>query len=186
MMHPQIRLLTAILFFAIVLSPVKAQEEIGGDSGPAGSWTMISIHRTWTPQQRDYPNGGFGFQSFFDIDKPRRWWLGFALRGNGVERRDVLGLMLGPGVFFAGDSKLGAFAYLQTGLGIGTARGISGFDFFSDPTLTFGLASTLGVGGNIEFNRWLRLHLAVTSSWYTNERGQTPYGLQFGFTFGGR
>lgn len=112
--------------------------------------------------------------------------MGAALRGAGVEQRDVLSIAVGPGFFFAGDSKLGAFTYLQMGLGIGSARGISGFDFFSDPTLTFGLSTTGGIGGNVELSRFIRLHLAVMASWYTNESGQTPFGLQFGLTFGGR
>jgi len=147
---------------------------------------MLSVQRTWAPQSRDVPNGGFAIQSFFDVDRPRRLWMGLAIRGVGVDDRQMLSLMLGPGYYLAGDAHLGAFAYLQAGIGFGSDRGAAGFNFFSDPTMTIGLSTIVGLGGNIEINRWLRLHAALVGSWFTNERGQTPYGFQAGITFGGR
>lgn len=186
MMFTQMRLAAALLMTLISVGMSTAQEEMGDDSQPSGSWTMLSVHRTWSPQERDFPNGGFGIQSFVDLDKPRRWWLGFALRGTGVSKRDVLSLMIGPGVYLAGDSRLGLFAYVHTGLAMGSSQGLGGFDVFSDPTTTYGLATVGGIGGNIEVSKWLRLHAALVGSWFTAERGQTPYGVQIGITFGGR
>lgn len=176
-------LIHLVVFYAF---PLIAQEEISDDSGPASSWTMLSVHRTWSPQKRDVQNSGFGIQSFFDVDRSRRTWFGFAFRGTGVNDRQMISIMAGPAYYLLGDSRLGAFAYLQTGIGFSSSRGSGGFDFFSDPTMTIGLSTIAGVGGNIEINRWLRLHAAVVSSWFTNEQGQTPYGVQVGITFGGR
>mgnify|MGYP001627148618 CR=1 FL=1 len=180
-----------ILVFALILcilAPVHlfAQEELGDISGPSSSWTLISVYRTWTPQSNNFPNGGFGFQSFFNLNSNRRWWFGLAFCGTGVERRDVLSLQFGPGVYIVGDSRLGAFAYVQTGIALGSDRGVAGFDVFSNPTSTWGLATIGGVGGTAKLSTLLKVHLAAVGSWYTMEKGRTPFGLQFGISFGGK
>lgn len=176
------------LLFAILILPmsIHAQEELGDIDGPSASWTLISVHRTWSPQENQFPNGGFGLQSFFATSRSRTMWFGLSFRGTGVERRDVLSLMAGPGVFLAGDARLGVFAYAQTGIGVGSSQGLGGFDMFSDPTTTWGLSTVAGVGASADVAKWLRLHLAFVGSWFTQERGQTPYGVQFGVMFGGK
>jgi len=124
--------------------------------------------------------------SSFATDDDRRWWFGLGFRAMGVWERDVLALTLGPTWWFAGDQKLGAFAFAQAGLGMGSTRGITGFDVFSDPTLTFGLASVIGVAGTWQVGRWVNLHGMIIGSHYSNEGGRTPYGVLVGLTFGGR
>ncbi|MEN9796164.1 MAG: hypothetical protein RLZZ150_1141 [Bacteroidota bacterium] len=163
-----------------------AQDELDGTGGQTTSFTTISIMRTWTPQERDFPNGGFNLMSSFATDDDRRWWFGLGFRAMGVWERDVLALTLGPTWWFAGDQKLGAFAFAQAGLGMGSTRGITGFDVFSDPTLTFGLASVIGVAGTWQVGRWVNLHGMIIGSHYSNEGGRTPYGVLVGLTFGGR
>ncbi len=179
-------LLLAILAAFAMSTSAFAQEELGDVDGPSATWTLISVHRTWSPQERDFPNGGFGLQSFFATSRSRTTWFGLSFRGTGVEQRDVLSLMVGPGMFLLGDARLGLFAYAQTGIGMGSSRGLGGFDVFSDPTTTWGLSTVAGVGGSADVAKWLRLHLAFIGSWFTQEKGQTPYGLQFGVTFGGK
>lgn len=178
----------SILCVATLLgnAPSRAQDELNGVDGQIGSFTTISIMRTWTPQERDFPNGGFNLMTSFTADDERRWWVGVGFRAMGVWQRDVLALTLGPTWWFAGDQKLGAFAFVQTGLGMGSTRGINGFDVFSDPTLTFGLASMAGVAGTWQLGRWVNLHGMIIGSHYSMEGGRTPYGVLVGLTFGGR
>lgn len=178
---------TFIAVAALLLSSVAvAQDELDGRDGPATSFTTISIMRTWTPQERDFPNGGFNLMSSFATDDERRLWFGLGFRATGVWKRDVLALTLGPTWWFAGDQRLGAFAFVQTGLGMGSSRGIAGFDVFSDPTLSFGLASIAGIAGTWQVLKWVNLHGMIVGSHYSNERARTPFGVMVGLTFGGR
>ena len=183
-------ILRCILCLATILvlcAPViQAQDELDGTSGPSSSFTTLSIMRTWTPQERDFPNGGFNVKSSFATDDDRRWWFGMGFRAMGVWERDVLAITLGPTWWFAGDQRLGAFAFVQAGLGMGSTRGITGFDVFSDQTLTFGLASAAGIAGTWQVARWVNLHGMIIGSHYSNEGGRTPYGVLVGLTFGGR
>ncbi|RPI69264.1 MAG: hypothetical protein EHM43_02320 [Ignavibacteriae bacterium] len=180
------RFLVVTLLLALAFSPLSAQEEMGDISTPSRSWTMLSVHRVWTPQANDMPNGGFGVNAFFSVDADRRAWAGFSIVGTGLVKRDALAINAGMGWWFLGDSSLGAFAYGMTGLGITSANGLTGFDFFSDPTSTYGLASQAGLGGAVEIFTNLKIHLNAYGLWFTNDGGVTPYGLQLGLTFGGR
>ncbi len=182
-LRPFLCLVTAV---ALCGPALQAQDELDGTGGPSSSFTTISIMRTWTPQERDFPNGGFNLMSSFATDDDRRWWVGVGFRAMGVWERDVLAITLGPTWWFAGDQRLGAFAFVQTGLGMGSTRGINGFDVFSDPTLTFGLASVAGIAGTWQVGRWVNLHGMIIGSHYSNEGGRTPYGVLVGLTFGGR
>jgi hypothetical protein len=176
-------LATVVVLFA---PAIQAQDELDGTGGPSSSFTTLSIMRTWTPQERDFPNGGFNLMSSFATDDDRRWWFGMGFRAMGVWERDVLAITLGPTWWFAGDQRLGAFAFVQAGLGMGSTRGITGFDVFSDQTLTFGLASVAGIAGTWQVARWVNLHGMIIGSHYSNEGGRTPYGVLVGLTFGGR
>ena len=104
-------ILRCILCLATILvlcAPViQAQDELDGTSGPSSSFTTLSIMRTWTPQERDFPNGGFNLMSSFATDDDRRWWFGMGFRAMGVWERDVLAITLGPTWWFAGDQRLG-------------------------------------------------------------------------------
>lgn len=175
----------ASITFIIAPQQVLCQLELDESSGQSKSWSMLSVHRTFVPQERDFPNTGFGVQAFTAVGSQKRYWLGFFFRGTGVSQRDVLSIGFGPAMFIVGDGSLGLFSYLQSGIGIGSSRGITGFDLFNDPTFTVGFSTITGIGGSIELSKWLRLHLAMVGSWHTMERGVTPYGLQLGVTFGG-
>ncbi len=179
------RILLLLLPLLLAL-PARAQEELGDMSGPSRSWSMISIHRVWVPQANDRPNGGFGINGFFGIDADRRTWVGFSVLGTGVVERDALLINAGLGWWFLGDASLGAYTYAMTGLSTTSANALTGFNFFSDPTTTYGLGSQLGVGGAVEVFTNIKLHLNAYGLWLTNDGGVTPYGLQFGLTFGGR
>ena len=178
--------LTTILLLVAVAGPLAAQTELGGTSAPSQSWTMLQFQRSWVPQENDFPNGGFGVNAFFSLDQDRRAWFGFGIMGTGLHKRDALAIDVGMGWWFLGHSRFGSYAWLMTGLGITSATGLTGFNFFSDPTTTYGLASQGGVGVAYELFTNLKVHLNTFGMWFTNDGGRTPYGLQLGLTFGGR
>jgi len=179
-------LLPALLLCFLLSSPLVAQEEADGVSAPSTSWLMLSYQRTWSPQHNNGPNSGFGFQAFRSLDEDKRWWLGGAIMGTDLQQRDLLNILVGPGVYIVGTGRLGMFAFLQTGLSMSSASGLTSFDFFSDRTLTFGMATMSGVGGSVEVFSFLRLQAALVANWYTLEGGQTPFGIQIGISSGGR
>lgn len=179
-------LLTLLLSALLGPLPLTAQTELGDVAEPSRSWTMLSLHRVWVPQENDFPNGGFGVNAFFSLDQDQRAWFGLGILGTGLHKRDALAIDVGAGWWFLGDSRFGAYAWLMTGLGITSANGLTGFGFFSDPSTTYGLASQGGVGMAYELFTNLKVHLNTMGMWFTNDGGRTPYGLQLGLTFGGR
>lgn len=106
--------------------------------------------------------------------------------GTDLQRRDLLNIVVGPGYYILGTGRLGMFAFLQMGLSMSSASGITNFDFFSDRSLAFGMATMSGVGCSVEVFNFLRLQTAVVGNWYTLEGGQTPFGIQIGISSGGR
>lgn len=180
------RLLLVVILTSILVLPLAAQEEADGNSSPSTSWLMLSYQRTWSPQHNNGPNSGFGFQAFQSLDDDRRWWLGGAIMGADLQRRDLLNIIAGPGVYIMGTGRLGMFAFLQMGLSMSSASGLTNFDFFSDRTLSFGMATMSGVGASAEVFNFLRLQAALVGNWYTLEGGQTPFGIQIGISSGGR
>jgi hypothetical protein len=176
-----------VVFFCLVSgASITAQTELGRMSAPSKSWTMLSLHRVWTPQYNGFPNGGFGVNAFFSVDDGRRSWLGLSIMGTGLDKRTAMGLMIGAGWWIIGDSRLGAFGYAMSGLGISSATGLTGFNFFSDPTTFYGLASHTGLGGSVEIFTNFKIHLNGYAMWFTTDGGPTPLGLQVGLTLGGR
>jgi len=178
-------------FLALIIAlcctlPSMAQTELGGTSAPSKAWTMLSIHRVWTPQYNGFPNGGFGVNGFFSLDSDRRAWLGFSILGTGIDKRDALAVTMGMGWWMLGDSKLGAFSFLMSGLGISSANGLTGFGFFSDPTTAYGLATQAGLGGSVEVFTNIKIHLNAFGMWFTTDNGATPLGAQLGLPLGGR
>lgn len=174
------------LAIACASSAVSGQEESGRASQPSASWTMLSVHRVWTPQFNGYPNGGFGIQTFVGLGSSRNPWLGFSVLGTGLEKRDALAINFGIGTWFIGDARLGAFCFAMSGLGVTSGSGLARFNFLSDPTTRYGLASQGGVGGAIEVFSNMKIHLSMFGMWFTTDRGPTPIGLQGGLTFGGK
>ena len=124
------RLFATLLCIVFVVGTSTAQTELGGTSAPSRNWTMLSVHRVWVPQANGFPNGGFGIHSLFSLDESRTMWAGFSVVGTGLHKRDALVIDGGMGWWFLGDSSLGAFAYGLTRLGITSANGLTGFDFF--------------------------------------------------------
>jgi hypothetical protein len=177
-----------VLFCGLIAASLAAtaQTEMGDDRAPGTSWTLLSIHRVWVPQNNNRFNDGFGLSFFSTLDADRRWWAGGTLTTTGVGERDALALQAGMGLWLVGTGRLGAYMYLTTGLGMTSASGLTGFNFFTDPTLSFGLATQGGIGGCLEVYKNIRLHTNVIGMWFTNENGATPYGVQLGITFGGR
>jgi len=173
----------AFLFCAPILT---AQEETGGQSTPTHSWSMLSVHRVWTEKYNGMPNGGIGITSLFSLDQNRQWWLGFSIVGTGLDKRDALAIDMVGGTWIVGDSRLGAFMFAGTGLGMSSGSGLTGFDFFTDQTLVYGLASQAGVGGVYELFTNIKLHLNAFGMWFTTDGGPLPIGLQAGLTFGGK
>ncbi len=165
---------------------VSAQTEMGDIRGPSKSWTMLSFHRVWVPQNNNKHNDGFGASFFATTDPERILWFGGTITTTGVAKRELLAIEAGVGVWIVGSARLGMFGYLTSGLGMSAQSGLTGFNFFTDPTLTFGLATQGGVGGAFEIASNIRLHVTAVGMWYTNEQGATPYGLQVGLTFGGK
>ncbi len=147
---------------------------------------MLSVHRVWTPQLNGYPNGGFGIQMFVGLGSSRNTWMGFSVLGTGLEKRDALAIDMGVGTWFIGDSRLGAFCFAMSGLGVTSGSGLARFNFLSDPTTRYGLASQAGVGGAIELFSNVKVHLTAFGMWFTTDGGPTPFGLQAGLTFGGK
>lgn len=184
-MHRLPLLLAALL----LTSTVYAQEEMSGgaDTGPSKTWGMISVQRTWTPQENNFPNWGLSFQGFRGIGESEesRWWLGIGFMAAGVERRDVIALTFGPGVFIVGRPSLGMFAFLQGGLGASSRSGVSGFNPFSDPTMQWGGALMSGVGVSAEIIWHMRLQTAIVMNAFTMDGGRSPFGIQFGLSTGG-
>lgn len=181
-MRTIIPLLTC-LFLAI---PASAQTEMGGSTAPSKSWTMLSIHRVWTPQFNGFPNGGFGVNQFFSVDNSRKKWLGFSIVGTGLDKRDALGITGGLGWWLIGDSNFGLFTFGMAGLGITSANGLTGFGFFSDPTTQYGLATQAGLGISYEVFTHFKMHFNGYGMWFTTDGGPTPLGAQLGITLGGR
>lgn len=178
--------ITLVLTFCFAFTCTLSQEEAGMNSQPSVSWTMLSVHRVWTPQYNGYPNGGFGVQTFFGMGHNRNPWFGFSIIGTGLERRDALAINFGFGTWFLGDSRLGAYGFAMSGLGMSSSSGLTGFNFFSDRTLVYGLASQAGVGGAAEVFTNIKVHLTLYGLWFTTDGGPTPVGLQLGMTFGGK
>ena len=147
---------------------------------------MLSVHRVWTEKYNGFPNGGVGINSLFSLDNNRNNWLGFSIVGTGLEKRDALAIDMMFGTWFVGDSRLGGFVLVGTGLGMSSGSGLTGFDFFTDQTLVYGLASQLSVGSSIEVFTNIKLHLAAYGMWFTTDGGPVPIGLQVGLTFGGK
>lgn len=164
--------------------PLRAQTELGTSSAPSNAWGLVSVHRVWLPQDNNRHNDGFGFCFFSSIDDDRRWWAGLNFITTGIRRRDAMALEGGLGVWLAGTARLGAFSYLTTGMGASSNSGLAGFDFFTDPSMTFGWASQAGVGACAEITSNIRVQATVVGMWFTNE-GVTPYGLQLGIITGG-
>jgi len=175
-----------VLTFYLLPLHVRCQEETGEMSEPSQSWTMLSLHRVWTPQFNGFPNGGFGVQSFFSLGQERNPWIGFSVIGTGLEKRDALAVDFGIGDWFVGDSRLGGFCFAMTGLGMSSGSGLTGFDFFSDQSLVYGLATQAGIGGSVEAFTNVKIHVTAFGMWFTTDGGATPYGVQFGLTFGGK
>lgn len=170
----------------VLCVPASAQEELGKVSEQSSSWSMIGFDRTWVPQERGFPNGGFGFTTFQSLNDPRTIWLGGGLRGTGVHRRDALALTMGPGVQLLGTSRLGVFAYVQAGMCISSSNALTGFSFFTDTSTTFGLTSIGALGGSVEAFSNVKIYVAFIGTYFSNEHGYTPYGLQLGLTIGGK
>jgi hypothetical protein len=179
------------LFLAALLlaTSLSAQEEMSGgsDTGPSKTWGMISVLRTWTPQENNFPNWGLNFQGFRGLGESEesRWWLGIGFMAAGVERRDVIALTFGPGVFILGRPSLGMFAFLQGGLGASSKSGVAGFNPFSDPTMQWGGALMSGVGVSAEIIWHMRLQTAIVMNAFTMDGGRSPFGIQFGLSTGG-
>ncbi len=167
-------------------SQAGAQEELGRVSEQSSGWTMIGFDRTWVPQERGFPNGGFGFTTFTSLNQPRSVWLGLGFRATGVHKRDALALTFGPGFQLLGTSRLGMFAYVQAGMSISSNNALTGFDFFTDTSTSFGLTSIGAVGGSVEIFSNVKFYTAVIGTYFSNERGYTPFGLQAGMTIGGK
>jgi len=164
-----------------------AQTEIGSsDDTPSSTWSLLSLQRTWIPQRNGFPNWGFGAQGFTSIDKDRRYYIGFGILGSGIERRDAVALVFGPGVFILGDRNLGMFALLQGGLVISSRSGATGFNLFGDASMEFGAGAVSALGGCVQISSSLRLQAALVANVYSVDGGVTPYGLQIGITSGGR
>lgn len=104
----------------------------------------------------------------------------------GVDRRRAV--IVGPsaGAWIVGNGRLGVFSYLMSGLNMSSNSGLTGLNFFTDPSLTFGWASQLGIGGCVEIATNIRLHLTGIAMHITNEQGATPLGVQAGILLGGR
>ncbi len=176
-----------VLVLLILSTPIlHSQTELDGSSGPSSNWAMLSASRTWVPQLNDQPNGGFGVHSFFNVNEARSVWAGLSVLGTGVGSRAALVLNGGVGWWFAGSRKLGAYSFAMTGLGITSNNALTGFDYFSDVSTTYGLASQAGVGMSVELFSLFTAHANLWALWLTNDTGRTPYGVQVGLTFGGR
>ena len=83
-LRPFLCLVTAV---ALCGPALQAQDELDGTGGPSSSFTTLSIMRTWTPQERDFPNGGFNLMSSFATDDDRRWWVAVGFRATCVWER---------------------------------------------------------------------------------------------------
>lgn len=182
-----VRLLSILAAAATIGSVgLRAQTELGGPESPGTSWALLSLQRTWTPQRNDYPNWGIGAMGFTSISENNRLYMGIGLLGTGVERRDAIALLAGPGYFIAGDGKLGLFTYLQAGIVMSAQNGITGFNPFGDETLRWGLAAASALGGCIEVAPQIRIQAALVANVYNMEGGRSPYGVQIGLSTGGR
>lgn len=179
------------LFLAALLltTPLVAQEEMSSstDTGPSKTWGMISVQRTWTPQENNFPNWGLCFQGFRGLgdSEDSRWWLGVGFMAGGVVRRDVISLNVGPGFFILGRPSLGMFSFLQVGIGASSQSGVTGFNPFSDPTMQWGGTLMSGVGVSAEIIWHMRLQTAIVMNAYTMDGGRSPFGIQFGLSTGG-
>lgn len=171
------------VFAAPTLLP--AQTELGGGGGNTKVWTMVGITRTWSPQHNNAPNGGFALQAFSSLQGNQRLFLGMGLRATGVQNRDLVALMMGPGYYLLGNSQLGAFCFVQGGFAISSGGTQSGFSYFADPTLVVGGTVYGGIGANIHVTNNVKFHAAVVGSWFSTDGAQTPFGFQAGLTFGG-
>ena len=140
----------------------------------------------WTPQFNGFPNGGFGVNSFFSVDNVRRFWVGFSIVGTGLDKRDAIGITPGVGWWILGDSRLGMFGFGMAGLGVSSDDALTGFNFFSDPTTKYGLATQAGLGVCVEVFTNVKIHLNGYGMWFTTDGGPTPLGAQMGLTLGGR
>ena len=180
------RKLILTLVLASATTCAYSQTEMGGDFEKASkSWVMINLHSVWTPQFNNAPNLGFGFNAFSELGTSNVW-LGGAFFGTGIRDRQALAINMGLGTWIIGTSKLGAFGYLSTGLGVSADRTAVGFNFFNDVSTTWGLASQAGLGGSVELFSNIKVHLAGYGMWFTDNKGATPLGVQLGLTLGGR
>lgn len=181
---------STIIAVALVLwlhTTAHSQTELGSSrSTSSSSWSLLSLQRTWLPQQNDFPNWGFGVQAFSSISNTNRHYLGFGILGAGVAERNVVAIVFGPGTFVLGDGSLGVFAFLQGGVVVSSQSGATLFNLFGDVSMQFGLGATSGLGACVAITDLFRLQVAVVANAYTVDGGSTPYGIQFGLSTGGK
>lgn len=180
----KIQLVTVLLLCGIVTT--HAQTEMGDGPETTKRWSMLSFQYTQIPQFGGHSNTGFGFNFFFNPDDTRRFWPGVTMTITGVGRRNAVMIGGGGGAWIVGTGRLGVFSYAATGMSMSSTNGLTGFGFFTDPSLSFGWASQFGIGGCIELLHNVRIHLTGTALHFSNEQGATPLGVQIGITMGGR
>lgn len=180
------KILVAFVLCLASTFTVMAQTEMSDESTTTKGWTLISFHRVWTPQLNGIPNGGFGANVFFTSNASRTAWGGATVTFSGIGQRYAMLIGAGPGLWLAGTGRLGLFSYLMTGVNLSSNSSITGFNFLSDPSLTVGWGSQLGIGACAEIFHNVRLHVTGMAMYLTNEHGATPVGIQAGLVLGGR
>ena len=180
------KILSVLVVAMSACCSMHAQTEMGDGPETSNRWGMISFHYVQTPQFNGNANTGFGFQFFFDTDANRRFWSGASFTITGINRRSGMLIGGGGGAWLVGTGRLGVFSYAMTGLGISSNSGLTGFNFFTDPSLTFGWASQIGLGACIEIVHNVRIHVTGMAMHFSNEQGATPLGVQAGIVLGGR
>lgn len=180
------RLVIAVLFYLSIqpTGQAFAQSEIGTRSHDASSWSMLSVQKTWTNDTRKPVNWSMVVSAMQSVSQNHRLYAGFTFFAGGLARRDVIVIGFGPGYWVLGSSDLGVFTKIHAGLSMSSASGILGFDFFSDPTLKFGLGVMSAAGVNVRVYQNFAVHVAITHNLYTNEP-YDPLGIRFGLSVGG-
>lgn len=180
-----IRLILPLLLLAGMGLSVRAQQEADlADGESAGAMSVIGLHRSWLPSDGYRPNTGMFFETI-GMSGRSPVNSSFMLLATGMGERNILALMAGAGVTVIGDDRFGVFAAANLGVTFGSNTGLLAFDVITDPTLSVGLAGLARIGGRIPLSSDLVASLSVVQSWFSNEGGATPPGVQIGISLGG-
>jgi len=180
-----LRRILTFLCAAIMVLPAMAQQEADlEDAASSGGVSVIGLHRMWIPDEGYRPNTGLFFETI-NVRGDRPLASSFMLLATGIGSRNTLALLGGASYAVVGDHRFGLMVAANLGVSFGSNTGLLAFDVITDPSLSLGLAGLIRLGLSVPIYNGIRVSVNAAQSWFSNERGTTPPGIQVGLSIGG-